>query len=633
MNCKADGSATDRGKSARHQNGGISVFKATTTGKLTSLQFVSRTILDATMDPLSITTSVLSIVGHSINAVQSCQNYATKYNLAGLSIAALRTECSSIRVALLQIHSLIIRDPDRDARDRFEEYVLEEYNAVLGACSLTFAILNERLEGMGLGGLDKKNTSDFSSKWKYMWNESQMDTIRQGIRGQALAINLLLTAFQSDAESLQSAWNQRQSTGDDVSTTGSMLGDEEFSFDDIVINSKAYRRVFARQQSKHQFNNTMMTPDSDDVNDSKEITNPGSSDANASIPAQLPPSSHSTDAPSPFNPHVTFPRAPVDQFSLHRTPRHQISSAPGPMFATSDSFAFLSSGPNSLEWPYVDEVGGRTTARDHGEEQYDLEIATAGPGEEQHDLEIANKTLPDVTQIDSQPEIQWFMRPYLMDFLVEAHAAFELLPQTLFLAVNLMDRYSSKVIVYKRHYQLVGCAALLIAAKYRDKKERVPMVRDLKSMCCSLYDEFMFIEMERHVLSTLEWIIRHPVVDIWMKPALKGSSAHDEHMKVEHMSWYLCELALFHKDFVSEKPSVMARASLALSCEILGRPTPDGLESDDQEVSKALARLSQKLGSPTHVLSRKYSSPSWSNVSFALAEFASKRLEQTRQVS
>ena len=63
------------------------------------------------------------------------------------------------------------------------------------------------------------------------------------------------------------------------------------------------------------------------------------------------------------------------------------------------------------------------------------------------------------------------MRPYLVDFLIEAHAAFQLLPETLFLAVNLLDRYCSKRVVYKRHYQLVGCAALLIAAKYGDRKE------------------------------------------------------------------------------------------------------------------------------------------------------------------
>lgn len=48
--------------------------------------------------------------------------------------------------------------------------------------------------------------------------------------------------------------------------------------------------------------------------------------------------------------------------------------------------------------------------------------------------------LADVASIDIQQEIQWFMRPFIVDFLVKAQAAFQLLPETRFLAVNLLDR-------------------------------------------------------------------------------------------------------------------------------------------------------------------------------------------------
>ncbi len=210
------------------------------------------------------------------------------------------------------------------------------------------------------------------------------------------------------------------------------------------------------------------------------------------------------------------------------------------------------------------------------------------------------------------------MRPYLIDFLIEAHAAFSLLPETLFLAVNLLDRYCSKRVVYKRHYQLVGCAALLIAAKYGDRKERVPMIRELKSMCCSLYDEDMFTQMEWHVLNTLDWIIGHPTVDTWLQIALKDGPAFEDN-EVEQMAWYLCEIALYHKDFVSKRPSVMAQASLALARGILGRP--DGLDGHDIEVNKTLLELSQKLDRPSQVLYRKYAAPHMSRVSTTLDVF------------
>lgn len=224
------------------------------------------------------------------------------------------------------------------------------------------------------------------------------------------------------------------------------------------------------------------------------------------------------------------------------------------------------------------------------------------------------ETLPDVASIDIQQEIQWFMRPYLIDFLIEAHAAFQLLPETLFLAVNLLDRYCSRRVVYKRHYQLVGCAALLIAAKYGDRKERVPMIKELKSMCCSLYDEEMFTQMEWHVLNTLDWFIGHPTVDTWMQLKLKESSDDNE---VENMALYLSEIALYHKDFVQCKPSVMASASLALARGILNRPEVGDCEHD----SATILRLSQALDKPSTVLARKYAAPHLSRASVLLANF------------
>lgn len=220
-----------------------------------------------------------------------------------------------------------------------------------------------------------------------------------------------------------------------------------------------------------------------------------------------------------------------------------------------------------------------------------------------------------------QREIQWYMRPYLVDFLVEAHAAFALLPETLFLTVNLLDRYCSRRVVYKHHYQLVGCAALLIAAKYGDKKDRVPQISELGNMCCGLYDAGMFTQMEMHVLNTLEWTIGHPTVDFFSQ-LLVAYERDDK--EVECMSSYLCEMALYHRDFVSTKPSAMARASLAVARAVLGRPEVSDRELDQQESVVAEA-LSHHLDQPSPTLARKYSSSATCRVSHRLAEFAAAR--------
>lgn len=245
-----------------------------------------------------------------------------------------------------------------------------------------------------------------------------------------------------------------------------------------------------------------------------------------------------------------------------------------------------------------------------------------------HMENMEGETLPDVSSIDIQTEIQWFMRPYLLDFLVEAHMAFSLLPETLFLTINILDRYCSKLIVYKKHYQLVGCAAMLIAAKYGDKKDRVPTIKELQAMCCGLYDEKLFVQMERHVLQALGWVIGHPTVDTFLQMVIQEVNYDPE---VESMARYLSEIAFFHKDFVSVRPSVMARTSYALARHILGRALPRHSDWASRFDTTVLVNLTQHLYRPSPVLQRKYSTKEHCRVAVALEEFMARQTAMARQ--
>ncbi|KAL7268044.1 hypothetical protein RUND412_009347 [Rhizina undulata] len=112
---------------------------------------------------------------------------------------------------------------------------------------------------------------------------------------------------------------------------------------------------------------------------------------------------------------------------------------------------------------------------------------------------------------------------------------------------------------------------MLIAAKYGDKKDRVPSIRELKSLCDNLFDEDMFIQMEWRVLQKLWWIVGNPTVECFLQIVLQEVSYDPE---VESMARYLSEIALFNKEFISVRPSVIARSSLALARNIFGRPVP-----------------------------------------------------------
>lgn len=151
-------------------------------------------------DPLSITTGVITLVASSIKSVQAIQTWYGKYKIADLSLASTRTECAAIRVALLQIQELLVQNNSKSKKgesDSFIVHALEEYEGVLGSCSITFSVLNERLTELNQEKVDKNNEGTFKSKLKLVWNDAEMDVLRQNIRGQAAAINLLLSAFQA----------------------------------------------------------------------------------------------------------------------------------------------------------------------------------------------------------------------------------------------------------------------------------------------------------------------------------------------------------------------------------------------------------------------------------------------------
>ena len=60
------------------------------------------------------------------------------------------------------------------------------------------------------------------------------------------------------------------------------------------------------------------------------------------------------------------------------------------------------------------------------------------------------------------------MRSILVDWIVEVDKKLQLRPETIFLTVNLLDRYLEKQVCAKDRLQLIGTACLFIASKYEE---------------------------------------------------------------------------------------------------------------------------------------------------------------------
>lgn len=220
-------------------------------------------------------------------------------------------------------------------------------------------------------------------------------------------------------------------------------------------------------------------------------------------------------------------------------------------------------------------------------------------------LQLDAETIPAVETMDLQPELEWFMRPFLIDFMIEIHQQYRLRPETLYLAVNIVDRYVAKRVVFKKHYQLVGCASLWIAAKYEDAKERVPGVGELSAMCCGAYEEASFVQMEGHVLTTIGWQLGHPTPEAFLRIRLadelsksmtvtQSQSLQHSNTTLAHLTRFLMELSLFDRAFVGIRSVEIADGALMLARFILGLPC-QGPE-DNAGAKRVMNMLDEQLG-------------------------------------
>lgn len=228
--------------------------------------------------------------------------------------------------------------------------------------------------------------------------------------------------------------------------------------------------------------------------------------------------------------------------------------------------------------------------------------------------------------MDLQPELEWYMRPFLLDFLIEVHAGFRLQPTTLHLAINIIDRYTSKRVVFRKHYQLLGCTALWIAAKYEEAKDKVPLVKELRAMCCDSYREQMFLQMEGHVLKTLEWNIGAATTDAFLQVMLT-EPVIDDSSKTLHLARMFTEIALFHREFIAFKPNAIAQGSLNLARLVLDQKHSTQPAST-MATSGVICALRSKMGEASNVLVKKYAQPAYDSVANILRDFLEPRERQ-----
>jgi G2/mitotic-specific cyclin 1/2 len=180
------------------------------------------------------------------------------------------------------------------------------------------------------------------------------------------------------------------------------------------------------------------------------------------------------------------------------------------------------------------------------------------------DLEMT--TLPNPDYIDHQPDLEWKMRGILVDWLIEVHTRFRLLPETLFLAVNIIDRFLSAEVVALDRLQLVGVTAMFIASKYEEVLS--PHVANFSHVADETFSDKEILDAERHVLATLEYNMSFPNPMNFLR---RISKADNYDIQTRTLGKYLMEISLLDHRFMSYPQSHIAAAAMYLARLILER--------------------------------------------------------------
>ncbi|KAL4579077.1 hypothetical protein LXL04_015212 [Taraxacum kok-saghyz] len=205
------------------------------------------------------------------------------------------------------------------------------------------------------------------------------------------------------------------------------------------------------------------------------------------------------------------------------------------------------------------------------------------------------------TYMSKQHDITDRMRGILIDWLVEVHYKFELMEETLYLTVNLIDRFLERQTVSRKKLQLVGVTAMLLACKYEEIS--VPIVEDFIVISDKAYTRTEVLDMEKEMVNTLQFNLSVPTPFVFTKRFLKAAQSQKE---MEALAFYLMDLCLVEYEMVKFPPSLLAASAVfTAGCTLNGClnkwSTTSQLHSNYSqhqlsECSKMMVSLHQKSG-------------------------------------
>lgn len=174
--------------------------------------------------------------------------------------------------------------------------------------------------------------------------------------------------------------------------------------------------------------------------------------------------------------------------------------------------------------------------------------------------------MPQPGYMERQPHINSQMRGILVDWLVDVHKKYKLKTETLFLAVNIIDRYLEQRQIARRHLQLIGITAMLVAAKFEEIYP--PQIKEFVYITDHAYTYDEMVNMEISILRTLDFNFTNPTAAQFFERYHNVNRCGEAH---RYLAQYILELTLGDHGMIRYAPSHLAAAAVLLSNKLQRR--------------------------------------------------------------
>lgn len=221
-----------------------------------------------------------------------------------MTVLSICSETTLISASLSQVQNLVLRKDDLTSLLQARSDLAAALDTALIGCAVLFSCLDDEIERINETAMSPGQFS-WKGKVRVLWNNDRLKELLGALRGQLAAINAVVNLLSLDTladikhmlqgyttvftDSVQRAKSFRQSAAASHNVPESIYGDggnrdntyevdafsiaaseREFDFDDLVVNSKIYRRVLA--QAKHRAHETGQPVIESDLGDLIDLT-------------------------------------------------------------------------------------------------------------------------------------------------------------------------------------------------------------------------------------------------------------------------------------------------------------------------------------------------------------------------